>query len=138
MSLVALQETANALRTAIELAEDAVKSAEAISSAKPEPIRLVKVAKAKYESVATALVKTGAFQDNSRIIEQTLQQADESFLLDMLEKLASRAVFPFDAPVESNWSLVEKPESSRGQSAAPTHLSVWQRAWQEAKDECSG
>lgn len=140
MSLTALQEVARALDSAISLASDAVKSAEEIQRAKsPELVKLVKVAHGQYANAAAALRKSGAFEENEQALITTLKQADKSQLLEMLEKLASRAVFPIVASDATDWNFVEQSESSRDTvTAKPTTLSIWKQAWEEAKNECPG
>lgn len=147
-SATVFREVLGAMDDAIALAQDAVKTAqdaekaaqEARQSRPQEGVVLVKVAKARYESVAETLHRTGAFREFTRAgLAKTLESAGPAGLLDVMEKLASRAVFPLDASVVLGGDLVEKSADSRTDSLEPTSkTAVWRKALDEAERECAG
>jgi len=121
---------------AIDIASSAVKSAEhARSQPAPEPVRLVKVAHARCEAVAHALSKSGSFNEYStQSLTNTLKQGDQNTLLDLMEKLASRAVFPLDTDLlVADGSLVEKQASARETTSgtAESNADLWARCCEE-------
>lgn len=126
------------------LAETAVKHAEAVAKTLPqatrEPVTLVKVAgeavadPTRFGRVADALMKTGAFREFAkRDLEKFLKEAGYAGYLELLEKLASRAVFPLDAVERIDGDLVESSASTR--TEGQTHESkteLWERCCTEA------
>jgi len=125
---------------AIALAEDAVKEAQREVTPASEPITLVKVAKARCCEVAAALIKSGAFPDKTEEdLAKTLEMGGSSTHLELLEKVASRAVFPFDLEGDLGGELVEKSSSTRVDNGSPeTKTELWARSWAEAEVECAG
>lgn len=128
---------------AVQLAGDAVKSADDArqeAQKAPEPVTLIKVARAKCESVAEALVKTGAFKGYSRNDLAThIENSGPAGLLDMMVKLATTAVFPLDPTEVLGGDLVEKAADRRTDGIEPgSPTAVWRAALDEAEAECAG
>lgn len=125
---------------AIALAEDAVKEAQREVTPASAPITLVKVAKARASQVAVSLIKSGAFPGNTEAaLTNTLETGGAAAYLDLLEKVASRAVFPFDLEGDLGGELVEKSSSTRADNGSPeTKTELWARSWAEAEVECAG
>jgi len=148
MNDVVFGELLGVIDDSIALAEDAVAEAAAVKSAPaaaaaapaPEPITLVKVAKARAGEVATSLIKSGAFPDKTvDDLADILEKGGATAHLELLEKLASRAVFPLDLEGDLVGDLVEKPASSRADGSAPqTKTELWSQAMAEAEAECAG
>jgi len=138
MNGAAFSELLGVVDEAIALADDAVKSAEA--RPKTDTITLVKVARSRYHSVAGAIIKSGAFPGESEdSIAKNLEEGGIVAQLDLLEKLASRAVFPFDLSGDLGGDLVEKSAAYRTAGSAPeTRTELWARSWEEAEAECAG
>lgn len=142
---VIYDELIGVLDDAVGLADEAVKSAELAQKsikAQSEPVTLVKVASSRYAEVAKSLIQTGAFKDYTEqgLINDLEKQGTAGHLV-IMEKLASRAVFPLDDSSEddSRGDLVEKSSTSRtNDSATETRTSVWRRALDEAEAECAG
>lgn len=141
MNEAAFTEMTGALDEAIEIAEEAVKAAdEAVPApapaAEPEKVKLVKVAAERYHATATALLKTGSFKDHTvESLANTLKNAGPAEFLGLMEKLASSAVFPFDADGVLDGDLVERSAINRGDDApieGATNTDVWADACREA------
>ena len=122
------------LDDAISVAADAVKSAEAAGN-RPEPVTLVKVARARYFDVATALIKTGAFRGQTpESLVKTLETTGTAGHLDIMVKLATTAVFPISADLVGEiGDLVEKPATTRTNSSSrESKTDLWGRCCEEA------
>lgn len=136
-----IREMTAALDDAIGLADDAVKSAEAAQKATPKEsgITLVKVAAARCEELAGVLMKTGAFREYTRRdLAKAIETAGPQGLVEMMEKLASRAVFPLDAEEALFGDLVEKSADSWTPGIEPNSpTAVWRKALDEAEVECA-
>lgn len=120
---------------AINLAEDAVKAAESRRVETPK-VTLVKVASSRAKTAAAALLPTGAFAEhNAASLSQAIEDAGPTEFLDMLEKLASSAIFPVDAAsllADPAGDLVEKPASTGGDGSDRSRLDIWFDACAEA------
>jgi predicted glycosyl hydrolase (DUF1957 family) len=142
MDATAFSEMLGVVDDAIRLADDAVKAADAASARKPqETVTLVKVAQARYYAVADALIKTGSFREYTREgLAKTLESAGTAGYLELMEKLASRAVFPLEsAEVDLGGDLVEKSAATRAQGLTPgSQTAIWRQALDEAEAECGG
>tara|TARA_R110002110_G_scaffold49550_5_gene147128 strand:- start:2073 stop:2498 length:426 start_codon:yes stop_codon:yes gene_type:complete len=141
MNEVAYAAILEVVDDAVDLAEDAVKSAEtARKRTTPEPVKLVKVAAARCKDVAASLVKSGAFPGKTvGTLTKTLEEGGAATHLELLEKLASRAVFPLDLPGDLDGTLVEKSSTDRMVSDRPlTNTELWAQAWAEAEAENAG
>ena len=124
---------------AIDLAEDAVKAAEDQAKA-PEPsVTLVKVANDKARSAAARLMKTGAFSgDTEETLASKIENAGPTELLELMEKLASKAVFPLNASfLAEDGELVEKSAQTRG-VPEESSTELWSRCMEEAGFDVSG
>lgn len=119
---------------AIDLAALAVKSAQEAGQRSAAPVTLVKVAAARCDAVAEELVKTGAFRDyTQRDLAKSLESASNAGLLELLEKLASRAVFPLDVDLGAEGDLVDKPSTTRTDAGpAESKTDLWGRCCAEA------
>lgn len=134
MNNKAFTEMLSVLDDAIDLAETAVKSAE-LAQRRPEPVTLVKVASVRCAAVAKELMKTGAFQDNTgKDLAKSLEQAGPAELLEFLEKLASRAVFPLYVDLfGKDGDLVDKPATTRTEAgSSESRTDLWERCCTEA------
>ena len=107
----------------IGLAEDAIKEAEARAVAPiPEPkVTLVKVASGRARQAAAIIIKSGAFTDQSEeSLAQVIAQADPVDLVTMLEKLASKAIFPLDADIlRAPWMTADDITRASGRHRSP-------------------
>lgn len=123
---------------AIDLAEDAIKEAEARPSS-PPPVTLVKVAYATAQPAAARLMKTGAFGGyTEESLARTIEKAGPADLLEMMEKLASRSVFPLDSSLlDETGDLVEKSATPR-RVPAESRSDLWLRSMEEAGYDVSG
>jgi hypothetical protein len=135
MNETAFTELVGVIDEAIGLADCAVKAAEAASSRTLEPVTLVKVATSRYRNTAEELIKTGTFRGHTATsLAQTLENAGPAEFLDLMEKLASRAVFPLDAEAALGGDLVEKSGKNRS-DAAPrdeSRTDLWVRCCEDA------
>lgn len=136
MNEKAFSEMLGVIDDAIETADDAVKVAELAGSSpdRNQPVKLIKVASDRYKSVASTLMKTGSFREYSpEGLTRSLESAGTAGLLEFLEKLASRAVFPIDADfLGIEGDLVDKSATSR--TDAPSNESktdLWARCCHE-------
>lgn len=137
---VILGEMLQLLDQAIDTADLAVKAADEASAprqpAYPEPVRLVKVAADRSRSAAALLMKTGSFRDHSESsLASLIENAGPSDLLDIMEKLASSAVFPFDIdPSMKTGDLVEKSANGRkpATSQSRNDTDLWVECCEEA------
>ena len=135
MNEAAFSEMLGVVDDAIDLADSAVKSAEVAHRAVTEPVTLVKVAAVRYQATARELMKTGAFREHSRdSLAKSLEAAGPAGLLEVLEKLASRAVFPLDADFGSvERDLVDKSAATRmDDRPAENKTALWERCCHEA------
>lgn len=125
------------IQDAISVADDAL----AITGARahtPEPaVTLTKVASHTASRVASALVRTGAFPEwKTADLAARLQSASPSDCVELLEKLASRAMFPLVVSDDLRGDLVDKPANqSTVYDKLPPHQAIWQRARDEAVRE---
>jgi hypothetical protein len=144
MNPAAFSELLSVVDDAVQLADDAVKAAQAAQQpVRPvvEQVTLVKVAKNKCHELAEVLHKTGAFREFSRDqLAKAIEAAGPLDLVEMMEKLASRAVFPIDADEVLGGDLVEKSAASRTYNglAPDTPTAIWRKALDEAELECAG
>jgi hypothetical protein len=141
MNEVVYDEMLGAVDDAIALAEDAVKVAQSMRPVQAPPITLVKVAKDRCNEVATSLIKSGSFPGQTvDDIAKTLENGGAATYLDLLEKVASRAVFPLDIFGDLGGELVEKSSSSYQRHDTSPHgkAELWARCWDEAEAECAG
>jgi len=129
---------------AIDLAETAITKASyaedslVVKVAAPQ-ITLTKVASARYLNVAVALKKTGSFPDKTEeYLAKHLKDGGELALLEIMEKLASRAVFDAGSEIDLGGSLVEKSATSRDHSQLSGSTAMWRRALDEADAEIAG
>lgn len=133
MNRAAFDEFLGVIDDAIGIADDAVKAAEAARPA--SSTILVKVAaRSACRSAASELIKTGAFKDyNQDELAKFLEQADNADLVPILEKLASRAVFPLSADFGDDGDLVDKPTNARAEPKAnESTTDLWGRCCAEA------
>ena len=134
MNKAAFDQIVEVLDEAIELAADAVKAADAkVAPAPQESVVLVKVAADRYRSVAAALHKTGTFRDHTQSgLAKSLESSDTNGLLELLEKLASKAVFPFDAAAALGGDLVEQSDKLRANAVGEeSRTDLWARCCEE-------
>ena len=132
----------------IGLAEEAIKEAEAreipgrIAAPAPAQVTLVKVASAKARSAAVEIMKTGAFKEHTETsLAKFFQEASPTDLLVAMEKLAAKAVFPFDADILSaaDGDLVEKPAAARGEEPHnESRTDLWARCCEESGIDVGG
>lgn len=143
MNLAAFNELVGVVDEAIDLAARAVETAEsaiaksAATPAKPAaPVVLVKVASDRFRKTAKALIQTGTFEAYTpEGLAKTLESAGPADFLDIMEKLASRAVFPLDVKMTPEGDLVEKSAttlSSSGPKAGESKTDRWVRACEES------
>lgn len=119
---------------AVALAKEAVAVAET-ASAQPA-ITLTKVANSRYEQAAAVIHKAGALREYSRDeLVNTLATAGETGHLEIMEKLASSAVFPLDDITESSGDLVEKRGETKRYDGLTPKQALWRRALDEAEEE---
>jgi hypothetical protein len=135
MNEAAFNELVGVLDEAIELADCAVKAAEA-AERKPETVTLVKVAASRYHNTAVELIKTGTFRGmTAASLAKTLENAGPAEFLELMEKLASRAVFPFDAETALGGDLVEKSGKTRVDNTrlpSESDTDLWVRCMEES------
>lgn len=118
---------------ALALAKSAVENAE---QANAPQVTLTKVAHDKCVSAAKALHRTGAFrQFKADDLARSLSSAGETGLIEMMEKLASSAVFPIADNDVRDGDLVEKSGSNRAYEGLPSRTAAWQQAFDEAEEE---
>lgn len=141
MNKTAFDGILSILDDALALATEATELSESVSKqavAAPEPIVLTKVAKVRVDAVARAVHGTGAFRGKTVAdIANTLETSGPAGHLDLLEKLATRAVFPLQLDDELDGDLVEKPANSRAYQGLPPKTAMWRKAMDEAEDELS-
>ena len=115
---------------AVELAEHACASADA-----PAQRSMVKVAADRCIKVAHAVVGTGVIDESPESLAQAFSDGDPHRLIDVLEKLASRAMYPVF--IEDAGDLVDKPasEASLANDAGDSPGARWRRAHAETKRE---
>ena len=136
---------------ALAVADDAIKRADhaeeetarmraAQVAPAPEPITLTKVASSRYRQVAVALKETGSFPDYSETdLAQHLEQGGANAQLEVMEKLASRAVFDMGSEIDLGGSLVKQSENRRTSSHNLTgKTAIWRDALDEADAELAG
>lgn len=126
----------------IELAEDAIKAAEFSQSQSPShsKVTLVKVASSRAHSAAAELLKTGAFREYTvEGLAKVIESAGPADMLEMLEKLASSAIFPLSGDTsDSSGELVEKSDSPRNVDTPESRTELWTRCCKEAGIEIRG
>ena len=136
MNETAFNELVGVIDEAIDLADCAVKAAEAASTPPGrEVVTLVKVATQRYASAAAALHKTGAFREYTQEgLAKSLETAGPTGLLEFMEKLASKAVFPLDADMELRGDLVEKSGKAtlEGAQTNESKTDLWVRCCEES------
>lgn len=141
MNEAAFTELTGLLDDAIQLADDAVKAAEARPAAPATPpaqesVRLVKVASQRYMETAKELLKTGAFRGHSaESLANILREAGTADFLEIMEKLASRAVFPISAEEAMGGDLVEPSAENRDgrqSSSGSPQIDLWVDACRSA------
>lgn len=105
-------------------------------AAAPE-VHLTKVASHVYEKTASALMRTGVFDDTMTHEEmrQTLEEAGEAGHLAILEKLASRAAFPLNVRLDLRGELVERQTTAANTAGMSKSTAVWREALDEARSE---
>jgi len=136
---------------ALAVADDAIKRAahaeeetERMRAARvapvPEAITLTKVASSRYHEVAHALKETGSFPDYSETaLAQHLESGGPAAQLEVMEKLASRAVFDMGSEIDLGGSLVKQSENRRTSSHNLTgKTALWRAALDETDAELSG
>lgn len=127
---------------AITVADEAVKAAEAVASqsAQQPEISLVKVASSRYAAVAGTLFKTGAFESfgSAQQLSAHLEKSGAAGHLEVMEKLASSAVFPFGSSLDLSGELVEKPSTHRNSDSPRSKTAIWRQSMDEAEFEVSG
>lgn len=135
MNATAFNELVGVIDDAIGLADCAVKAAEAAHIDNSESVTLVKVAASRYHNTAVELVKTGTFRGHTATsLATTLENAGPAEFLELMEKLASTAVFPFDAAAALGGDLVEKSGENRSDDAprVESKTDLWVRCCDEA------
>lgn len=135
MNLSVVRDLIGVIDDAIAIADSAVKSADELQRRNAEPVTLVKVAAARYHSVAAELMKTGAFNDHTRdSLARSLEESGTAGLLEIMEKLASRAVFPLDTSfIGVEGDLVDKSATSRTHhDSTESKTALWERCCLEA------
>jgi hypothetical protein len=135
MNKAAFDELVGVIDEAIGLADCAVKAAEAAKTHTPELVTLVKVAASRYHNTAVELIKTGTFRGyTASSLAKTLENAGPAEFLELMEKLASKAVFSFDAEMALSGDLVEK--SGKVQAEGPrkdeSNTDLWVRCCEES------
>jgi hypothetical protein len=122
---------------AVSIAKEAVAIAEQPANAPAAAVTLTKVARSRYSEVADALLKSGMFSGHTHdSLVKTLEESGEPGQLNLLEKLASSAVFPIASFNELSGDLVEKAgkNDSRYEGLNPKQA-LWRRAMDEAEEE---
>jgi hypothetical protein len=136
MNKAAFNELVGVIDEAIDLAGCAVKAAElGQAKAQFEPVTLVKVAANRYHNVAKELIKTGTFRQYTAAgLAKTLENAGPADFLDIMEKLASQAVFPLDAETELSGDLVEKSAKTKTDDTQKNEskTDLWVRCCEES------
>lgn len=120
---------------AVTIAKEAVAIAERTDD-RPA-VTLTKVARSRYGEVADALHKSGMFHGRSHAeLVKILEESGEAGHLQILEKLASSAIFPLDDHVELGGDLVERSNNSdsRYEGLTPKQA-LWRKAMDEAEEE---
>jgi hypothetical protein len=139
MDHTAFDNLLSILDDALALAKEATDLSEVAHrqpASAPEPITLTKVARAKAESVARVVHGTGAFRGQTVAdIANTLETAGPAGHLEILEKLASMAVFPLHLDDELGGNLVEKSAADRAYPNLPPKTALWRKAMDEAEEE---
>jgi hypothetical protein len=136
--------TKEAYDSFMEIIDDALnlsKEALAIAEGSQVPVSapavvLTKVASEIYDRTAKAVHKTGVYPGKTVAdIASTLRNGGSGTHLDILEKLASSAMFPIE--VNFGGELVEKSANtpSSTSSSPKSKTAVWQQAWDEAGEE---
>jgi hypothetical protein len=135
MQTQALEELLSMVGDSLDLADQAVKAAE---SAAPR-VEIVKVAADKCARAATALLRTGAFKNmTSEGIAGALSTASPAELVEIMEKLASNAIFPVDPSEDMGGFLVEKTaDTVRRTAEGESKTQLWRRCMDEADAEIS-
>lgn len=134
MNEAAFAEMVSMIDEAVDLADCAVKAAEAATT-QPESVTLVKVASSRYHNTAVELIKTGTFRGQTATsLAKTLENAGPAEFLELMEKLASAAVFPLDADEVLRGDLVEKPSNNRSEDVprVESKTDLWARCCDEA------
>ena len=136
-NFIGLLDDALALaKEAFEVA--ATRQEPAIARQEPAPeVHLTKVASHVYEKTATALMRTGVF-DNSMShaeLRKTLEEAGEAGHLAILEKLASRAAFPLNVRMDIGGELVERQIPTVNTTGMSKSTATWRTALDEARNE---
>jgi hypothetical protein len=134
MNEVAYNNMLGVLDESIALAADAVKAAEDRSTSVTPAVLLVKVASARYHEVAKALIKTGSFPGKTVDgLAKSLEGFGIAGHLELMEKLASKAIFPLDADVVLGGDLVEKSTERRmDELESGSKSAVWRDAMNDA------
>lgn len=106
----AINELLGFVDDALATADEAVKRAAELEAAAAAPaVTLIKVASSTYTRVAERVAKTGVLGEKTAgEIADILKAAGEAGCLEILEKMASRAVFAFEPEADSFGSLVRK------------------------------
>lgn len=134
---VVINELVSMTEDAIKVAEDAIKSAATpVPAAAAPSVTLVKVAKDRYDATAKALIKTGSFKGKTKeTLSKHLEAAGESGFLELLEKLASTAIFPLNGDhINLGGDLVEKAAQT-GTALTPGSKASATSRWRAAIDE---
>lgn len=136
-NFIGLLDDALALaKEAFDVAAARQEAARALQEPAPE-VHLTKVASVVYEKTATALMRTGVFDDSMTQSElrKTLEEAGESGQLAILEKLASRAAFPLNVRMDLGGELVERQTPSVNTTGMSKSTATWRKALDDARSE---
>ena len=120
------------------LAQEQRKSAAIPAPAKAESITLTKVASAdRINQVAKAVADSGIIQGSRQKIAKILEQSDQVGLLDMVEKLATTAVFPVFSLGEDLGPMVLSAKPTGNSVSAGQNQSLWAKEMRAYKAEQS-
>lgn len=120
------------------LAQEQRKSAAIPAPAKAEPITLTKVASAaRIDQVAKAIADSGIIQGSRQKIAKILEESDQVGLLDMVEKLATTAVFPVFSLGEDLGPMVLSAKPTGNSVSVGQNQSLWAKEMAAYKAEQS-
>ena len=120
------------------LAQEQRKSAATPAPVKAEPITLTKVASAdRINQVAKAVADSGIIPGSRQKIAKILEQSDPVGLLDMVEKLATTAVFPVFSLDEDLGPMVLSAKPTGNSVSVGQNRSLWAQEMAAYKAEKS-
>lgn len=117
---------------AVDIANEACLAARQAASAQSP---MIKVATERCVKVAHIVANTGVVDASPDDLAHIFSEGDPGRLMDVLEKLASRAMFPMF--IEDSGCLVDKPTSddSLADDAGGSSNARWRKAFAETKRE---